>query len=484
MRLAASADAVLCVLASRLRMASALALLCLLAACAGGGGHYARRGFSPPSSYYPPPGPRSDPWGPYIKEAARRFSVPERWIREVMRQESGGRATATSSAGAMGLMQLMPQTYADLRDQYGLGNDPYEPHDNIMAGTAYIRQMYDRYGSPGFLAAYNAGPGRVDSYLSGGGSLPRETVNYVASIAPRLGDSGAMSGPLAVYAGSGSYGGGAAPVRVASAGSYAGSGCDPNAAYDPGAGCEPAAFRTASVQPVSASTGATGRVIGGVCDPNAAYDPSMPCGPVSATPAPPQVAPAVADAEQAAPAQTIAASTFAGNGACDPDAAYNPARPCQPAPAPVAASAPAMVAAAQPMPAPVPVRPTDMPNAYVPAPAPPQPASSRPHFLLARAEAATLPAAPARSALSGGWSIQVGAFGSPAQAREVADRARSSAREVLADARTEINPTTPFGNTVLYRARLSGLSQGAASDACGRLSQLQMACMVVRPQGW
>jgi hypothetical protein len=155
---------------------------------------------------YPQPGPAGDPWGPHIAEAARRFRVPERWIREVMRQESGGRqrdadgTPITSSAGAMGLMQVMPRTYDMLARRYGLGGDPYDPHDNILAGAAYISEMYAIYGSPGFLAAYNAGPDRVDAYLAGSNPLPDETVNYVASIAPRLGDQVAASGPLASYA--------------------------------------------------------------------------------------------------------------------------------------------------------------------------------------------------------------------------------------------------------------------------------------------
>ncbi len=156
---------------------------------------------------YPVPGTPDDPWGPYIRAAASRFQVPERWIREVMRQESGGRprdadgAPLTSSSGAMGIMQVMPQTYDMLQQRYGLGGDPYEPHDNIMAGAAYIREMSDLYGAPGFLAAYNAGPDRLDSYLSGGTALPDETVSYLASVAPRLGPEVALSGPLAVYAG-------------------------------------------------------------------------------------------------------------------------------------------------------------------------------------------------------------------------------------------------------------------------------------------
>jgi hypothetical protein len=157
---------------------------------------------------YPAPGTPDDPWAPYIRRAASRYAVPERWIREVMRQESGGRQQSAngtltiSSAGAMGLMQVMPSTYDILRQRYGLGDDPYEPQDNILAGTAYIREMYDRFGSPGFLAAYNAGPLRLDAYLAGTSDLPDETVHYVASVAPRLGSEIATSGSYRVGAGS------------------------------------------------------------------------------------------------------------------------------------------------------------------------------------------------------------------------------------------------------------------------------------------
>ncbi|MBC7800886.1 MAG: lytic transglycosylase domain-containing protein, partial [Gemmatimonadaceae bacterium] len=141
------------------------------------------------SRNYTPPGPASDPWGPYIIEAAAKFDVPDRWIREVMRQESGGRLYSrngdliTSSAGAMGLMQVMPGTYDELKGRYPeLGSDPFDPRNNILAGTAYLREMYDIYGSPGFLAAYNAGPGRLDDYLTRSRTLPEETRRYVASI--------------------------------------------------------------------------------------------------------------------------------------------------------------------------------------------------------------------------------------------------------------------------------------------------------------
>ena len=137
---------------------------------------------------YVPPGPASDPWGPYIVEASARFDVPERWIRQVMRVESSGKVMDTSNVGAMGLMQVMPVTYDELRSRYDLGEDPYEPHDNVMAGTAYLREMYDVYGFPGFLAAYNAGPKRLDDYLTRNRPLPDETRNYVRKIGPYIAD--------------------------------------------------------------------------------------------------------------------------------------------------------------------------------------------------------------------------------------------------------------------------------------------------------
>jgi hypothetical protein len=141
---------------------------------------------------YTPPGPPSDPWGPYIAEAANRFDVPERWIREVMRVESGAHefnasgALITSPVGAMGLMQLMPETYDEVRAQNNLGDDAFDPHNNILAGTAYIRQMYDAFGTPGFLAAYNGGPARLEDYLVHQRPLPSETRRYVAMIGPYI----------------------------------------------------------------------------------------------------------------------------------------------------------------------------------------------------------------------------------------------------------------------------------------------------------
>ena len=123
----------------------------------------------------------------YIAEASQRFRIPERWIRAVMRAESANNPRAVSNAGAMGLMQIMPGTWAELRAAHGLGADPFDHRDNILAGTAYLRQMYDRFGAPDFLAAYNAGPGRYANHLRTGRPLPRETHNYVAMLSRQLG---------------------------------------------------------------------------------------------------------------------------------------------------------------------------------------------------------------------------------------------------------------------------------------------------------
>ena len=138
----------------------------------------------------------------HIAEASARFNMPELWIREVIRQESGGRTMMNgrpivSKAGAMGLMQVMPGTYQEMRRKHGLGPDPHNPRDNIMAGTAYLREMYDLFGSPGFLGAYNCGPGCYGDYLAGNRRLPGETRRYIASVEPRINGT-APSGGYAV----------------------------------------------------------------------------------------------------------------------------------------------------------------------------------------------------------------------------------------------------------------------------------------------
>ncbi len=331
-----------------------LALLSVLAACSSQGpSRYAGRLYLRPGRYYPPPGPPSDPWGPYIQEAAQRFSEPESWIREVMRQESAGEEQALSPAGAIGLMQVMPSTYAELMVHYNLGPDPWEPHDNIMAGAAYIREMYNQFGSPGFLAAYNAGPQRMNEYLTAGDPLPTETVNYVAAIAPRLGSPSMPVTQQAVYASA------------------------PEAAHEP----TPAG-----------------------CDLDAAYDPSQPCKPVvvaaAAEPPPPQY--------------------------------------------------PASMAA--PLPAPGPV---DAPIITAPPPV-----------------------------VAGAWAVQVGAFSTPAAARNAAASAQRAVPDLLEHASVAISKTEPFGPTVLFRARLTNLSATTAAAACTQLAGEQMPCLLVRPSSF
>jgi soluble lytic murein transglycosylase-like protein len=129
-----------------------------------------------------------DRWSPQIAEASRRFKVPEEWIRRVIRAESGGRTSfggrpIMSRAGAMGLMQVMPGTWREMRAAHGLGADPHNPRDNILAGTAYLRAMYVRFGYPGLFAAYNAGPARYAEHLAKRRRLPAETRAYMAAVA-------------------------------------------------------------------------------------------------------------------------------------------------------------------------------------------------------------------------------------------------------------------------------------------------------------
>ena len=138
----------------------------------------------------PEPGDMAQ-WRPLIVEAARRFGIPVDWIEAVIEAESGGRtvldgAPITSPAGAMGLMQLMPATYAELRARHGLGPDPHDPRDNILAGTAYLREMRDRFGFPGLFAAYHAGPTRYVACLKGEEPLPEETLVYLTTLLPRI----------------------------------------------------------------------------------------------------------------------------------------------------------------------------------------------------------------------------------------------------------------------------------------------------------
>lgn len=129
-----------------------------------------------------------DRWRPYIDEASQKFDIPALWIERVILAESGGRAELrgrpiVSRAGAMGLMQLMPGTWTEMRERLGLGADPHIPRDNILAGAFYLRLMYDRFGYPGLFGAYNAGPARYAAWRDDGKPLPRETRAYLAKVA-------------------------------------------------------------------------------------------------------------------------------------------------------------------------------------------------------------------------------------------------------------------------------------------------------------
>ncbi len=128
------------------------------------GASWGRRSMGNPSAY-----------DRLIKEAARRHQVPEGLIKAVIKVESDYNPRATSHAGAMGLMQLMPGTARDLGVRCA-----YNPAENIEGGTRFLKDMLDRYGGnvPMALAAYNWGPGNLES----GRSLPRETRNYLEAV--------------------------------------------------------------------------------------------------------------------------------------------------------------------------------------------------------------------------------------------------------------------------------------------------------------
>ncbi|MBB5688426.1 hypothetical protein FHS88_000536 [Roseomonas alkaliterrae] len=427
------------------RALMAVALLAMLAACADSGQRSAANSpfYNRPDSTAPP-GPPHDPWGPWIRDASRRFDIPELWIREVMRQESGGRPNATSHAGAMGLMQVMPGTYRELRERYGLGPDPYHPYDSIQAGTAYLREMYELYGSPAFLAAYNAGPRRLEDYLWGGRGLPNETRNYVARIAPRIA--------------------GAAPNRRAPPEVYA--------AADIGHYIPP------GPRPMT----------GGTAVALAAQRAAPPPVQVAAAPPPPPVAPRTQVASLTpvplpAPPAAPVHMTGVENPTLTASARAALAEAARQSEIERAEQQQAETAAQR-----VAVAALDPPERRAPAAAP----LGR-FGLVGSARASTLPAAPvpppaprgapppapAAAAPAGGaqWAVQVGAFSSENLARTSANQAR----EVVATlgSRTSVTPVRQ-GNTTLYRARVTGLTRSAAEQACNRL-RARGACTVVAP---
>ena len=126
----------------------------------------------------------ASPYAPFVAEAAQRFRLPAAWIWAIIRAESHGDRYAVSPAGAMGLMQLMPRTWRFERARLGLGTDPFDARDNILAGSDYLAAMRRRYGLTGMLAAYNAGPGRYEDFRRHGRPLPTETIAYVRRLTP------------------------------------------------------------------------------------------------------------------------------------------------------------------------------------------------------------------------------------------------------------------------------------------------------------
>ena len=430
----------------------AIALMALLSACAQTGTRSASNGpyYNRPDSTSPP-GPPSDPWGPWIRDASRRFDVPELWIREVMRQESGGRANAVSPAGAMGLMQVMPGTYRELQARYNLGPDPYHPYDSIQAGAAYLREMYELYGNPAFLAAYNAGPRRLEEYLWGGRGLPNETRNYVSRIGPRIAS--------------------AAPNRRAAPEVYAAA---EMGFYVP-AGPRPVGSGTALALRDQRDTPAPVQVAAAPPPPVAA---PVQVASLAAVAPPPPPAPSVVGQAQAAltpaymqgienPTLTPSARLAIAEAArqseieraqqqAEEAAAARAAERRAPAAAPLRGFGLVGTAHAGTLPsAPVPVR-----QAALPTPSAP-------------------PAPTPVSAGSGGsqWSVQVGAFASENLARTTANQARDSVAQM--GARTAVTPVRQ-GSSTLYRARVTGLSRQAAEQACSRL-RAHGACTVVAP---
>lgn len=451
-----------------MRAALALAMLGGLAAC---GGNPSRTG--PSAGYsgarsYDPPGPPSDPWGPYIREAARRFDVPDRWIREVMRQESGGRATATSPVGAMGLMQVMPGTYRELQGRHSLGDDPYHPYDSIMAGTAYIREMYDLYGSPAFLAAYNAGPRRLENYLYNRGSLPAETRNYVARVGPGvLRASPVRRAPPEVYAAA------EIPLRVP-AGPRRMDGStmtalqeqrdtrEQNARFARLPDPEPATpiLTAARSVPVVGRPVQTAALGGSVVAMEPIPDGSTPGGQQALAESAARAGTALAGFDQAAGEQRVIVgamepipdgSTPEGEAALAGSANRQSgfAVASGPLARPIFSTSPARAnggAAAMPLP-------------------------PRSLGFIGSAQASTMPATlrPVVANTGVGWAVQVGAFADERQAR--------SAAQAVGAGRVQVQPVR-VGRSTLFRARAVGLSQGSAQQVCGRL---RGPCIVLSP---
>ena len=415
------------------QVSTGFAGLVLLSACASGGGAggAGRQAAGPSTDYYvnhaagnyTPPGPPDDPWGPYVQRAAARFDVPARWIRQVMHVESGGHEyidgqLTVSSAGAMGLMQLEPETYQEMADRYGLGSDPFNPYDNIMAGAAYIHEMYEVYGSPGFLAAYNAGPGRLDSFMNYNRPLPDETTNYVAMIAPEI---------------QGYY-----PAHRSEADQLA-----------------------LNTEPAGVSTGIL----------PAGYNPDAPAAAdtveVAYAASPPP------ETEVASAAPMPAPVTFAAI----PAPAPTPA----PQPAPVAPVEVAAVTAPAPTPQSALYTPQPVLSEPAPAPPPlPEPRFSLIQPAMADTPPPQMQSEEPTSGHAA-WAIQVGAYSNRNNAQAALGIAELSAVQVLMRGQPMV-VSFSSASGLKYRARFTGLPHNDAVNACQRLANGPTGCVVLSPE--
>ena len=385
---------------------------------------------------------------------------------------SAGQLTV-SNAGAMGLMQLEPETYQEMSSRYGLGSDPFNPYDNIMAGAAYIHEMYEVYGSPGFLAAYNAGPGRVDSYMNYNRPLPHETTHYVAMIAPHIqgyypnhrseADELALNTePAGVSTG------------ILPAGFDPGA-PTPNEPSVPDAPVQVAMVTRAPVapEPEPVSTVYTAPVV-----PEPVARPAPTPVVVAEADAP---APVLAQPDQNAayvPPDTAAAYTPASTSAvympADTSAVYTPAAETPAASAPPAYAQPRYAAAAYTPPAPA-------YHAYAQPVYPPPPAPRHSFSLIPSAMADTPPPQMQASGFGhSGWAIQVGAYNTQSNANAALGMAELSAVQMLMHGHPRV-VATRNGDVTKYRARFVGLPHEQAVDACERLSHGPTGCVVLSP---
>lgn len=156
----------------------------------------------------------------HIQAASREFGLPPDLLAAVAGREGvpdGKGGWMTSSKGARGMMQVMPATFAATAKRIGETRGQDDTAANIRVGAAYLREMLDRYGGnvSRAVAAYNAGPGRVDDVLAGKAQLPDETRGYVAKVLDGAGDptaqaaardEGRMQTAQALLAGPGSPG--------------------------------------------------------------------------------------------------------------------------------------------------------------------------------------------------------------------------------------------------------------------------------------